>query len=69
MDQYRRTLSLDPGRDYFYVNMGPVSDGSDPSRYAFPTDTSAVRFAETHKRLRPEREIAVDYPDGSRRGI
>ncbi|QGH80634.1 hypothetical protein SEA_RAHALELUJAH_74 [Mycobacterium phage Rahalelujah] len=68
--EYRTTLDLDPDTEYTYVEMGPKPDMplwhhlAQPSRYPFPKEAAAFRFAEAHKE--PGRKIQVKTPDGNR---
>ena len=60
---YRKSLSLDRD-DYVYVHMGVRDDLNGNGSYPFPSDEAAQRFARTHKERDPNRDIAVEYPDG-----
>ncbi len=68
--KYRRELTLDTEKQYWYVDMGPkpgMPDWhvlSDPSRYPFPTERAAVRFSRNHKQIDPTRRVRVLFPDG-----
>ncbi|QFG04645.1 hypothetical protein PBI_KEZIACHARLES14_71 [Mycobacterium phage Keziacharles14] len=70
MQEYRTTLELDPETQYTYVEMGPKPDVplwhhlASPSRYPFPKESAAFRFAEAHKE--PGRKIHVLTTDGER---
>lgn len=72
MNEYRKTLELDPETSYTNVEMGPVPGMplwhhlSQPSRYPFPTEKAGFRFAETNKARHPEREVVVATADGER---
>lgn len=72
MNEYRKTLELDKSTDYTFVEMGPIPDlprwheQANPSRFPFPTEKAAFRFAERHKADHPAREVAVATPDGER---
>ncbi|AIK67788.1 hypothetical protein PBI_EQUEMIOH13_72 [Mycobacterium phage Equemioh13] len=72
MKEYRTTLELDPGASYTYVELGPIPElppwhvQSQPSRWPFPKEKAAFRFAEAHKADHPNREVAVATTDGER---
>lgn len=70
MAEYRRELTLDTDKQYWYVDMGVVLDRlNGPGRYPFPTEPAALRFARNHKRISPDRSVAVLFPDGRRLDI
>lgn len=59
-----------PGKKYTWVEMGPKPDMplwhhlAQPSRYPFPTEKAAFRFASNHKS--PGRKVQVLTTDGKR---
>lgn len=69
-ESYRRELELDPEASYTYVELGPRPTLhawhtlSEPTRYPFPTEQAAFRFAENHRE--PGRRVRVITPDGNR---
>ncbi|ASR77177.1 hypothetical protein KIV66_gp70 [Mycobacterium phage MyraDee] len=64
MKEYRTGIVLDPESTYWYVEMGVLNHLNGASRYPFPTEHAAIRFAAAHKRRAPHRAITVRYPDG-----
>ncbi|QTF81494.1 hypothetical protein SEA_TARSUSIV_70 [Mycobacterium phage TarsusIV] len=70
MKEYRTTLDLDPETSYTYVEMGPKPEmpywheSAQPSRFPFPKEQAAFRFAEAHRE--PGRKVQVITPDGKR---
>ncbi|QGJ90214.1 hypothetical protein PBI_SHEAKEIRA_68 [Mycobacterium phage SheaKeira] len=70
MDEYRKTLDLDAETSYTWVELGPKPDVplwhhlASPSRYPFPKENAAFRFAEAHKT--PGRKVQVLTTDGQR---
>ncbi|AUV62026.1 hypothetical protein KIV63_gp18 [Mycobacterium phage SWU2] len=71
MNTYRTSVDLD-GDTYTYVEMGPVPGMplwhhlSQPSRWPFPKEQAAFRFAETAKGSHPQRDVVVITPDRKR---
>lgn len=56
-DTYERP-SLNRGP--FYVFLGPLDHiNNKPSFYAYPTEQAAQRAADEHRRLHPQRAVAV----------
>ncbi|APC43218.1 hypothetical protein KI248_gp31 [Mycobacterium phage Phaded] len=71
MKEYRKRLEpIDSDSSYTYVEMGPKPDmppwheQAHPSRFPFPNNDAALRFARTH--AEPGREVVIAYPDGRR---
>ncbi|ASR86170.1 hypothetical protein SEA_BOBSWAGET_65 [Mycobacterium phage BobSwaget] len=69
MQEYRTTIEVeDTGKTY--VELGPAPEMphwhplSQPSRWPFPSEQAAWRFAEAHKV--PGREVVVSTSDGKR---
>lgn len=69
--EYRKAIQLSSETEYWFVEMGPVPDRPAwhqevyrHNRYPFPTEFAAFRFAASHKRRDPNRDIAVRCPDG-----
>ncbi|AOT27744.1 hypothetical protein SEA_LEVIATHAN_74 [Mycobacterium Phage Leviathan] len=71
MKEYRTTLDHDTGGSTF-VELGPIPElppwhvQSNPSRWPFPKEKAAFRFAESTKADHPNREVVVVTPDGER---
>ncbi|QZE10973.1 hypothetical protein SEA_AGAPE74_74 [Mycobacterium phage Agape74] len=71
MKEYRTTLDHDTGESTF-VELGPIPElppwhvQSNPSRWPFPKEKAAFRFAEATKADHPNREVVVATPDGER---
>ncbi|BBC43894.1 hypothetical protein [Mycobacterium phage GS4E] len=61
-----------PGKSYTWVEMGPIPElppwhvQSNPSRFPFPGEKEAWRFAEGCKTDHPNREVVVATTDGER---
>ncbi|UJD20909.1 hypothetical protein SEA_ZIMMER_71 [Mycobacterium phage Zimmer] len=72
MNEYRTTVDLDPETRYSFVEMGPVPEMplwhhlAQPTRFPFPSERAAFRFAESNKAQHPRREVRVATPDGKR---
>ncbi|ACE79995.1 hypothetical protein Pukovnik_69 [Mycobacterium phage Pukovnik] len=72
MKEYRTTLELDPETSYTYVELGPIPElplwhcQAHPSRFPFPKEKAAFRFAEAQRYDHPNREVVVATPDGQR---
>lgn len=63
-EQYRRSLPVNSHRDYWLVDLGRLDYANGPANYPFPSEESAIRFAKVHKRISPDRYVAVRYPSG-----
>jgi hypothetical protein len=67
MKQYRKTIPLDREKDYWFVELGPISgmpawhEQSKTASYPFPTAEAAKRFALAHERMWPGRRVEVIY--------
>lgn len=73
MNEHRTEIPLDPEVSYSYVEMGPTpnsplwhQDIYNRSRYAFPTEQAAFRFANHERGRHPGRTIIVITNDGER---
>ena len=72
MKEYRRDVEHKPDNEYHWVILGPLPEvppwhlQSEPTRYPFPTDTAAFRFAENNKATYPGRSVEVLTIDGER---
>jgi hypothetical protein len=70
MTEYRKELPPIEEGKYWHVDFGPIPgkpdwhEQSKPTSYAFPTDVAALQFADAHKRLEPDRYVAVRHPQG-----
>jgi hypothetical protein len=73
MTEYRKGLG--PITGSHNVELGALPDKPDwheqahPSRWPFPTEESAVKFAEARKAERPDRDVVIVYPGGGRREL
>ncbi|AMW64423.1 hypothetical protein SEA_SMELLYB_74 [Mycobacterium phage SmellyB] len=68
--EYRKEIELDLNQGYTFVELGPAPEMpywhhlAQPSRWPFPSESAAFRFAEAHKV--PGRDVAVLTRDGER---
>ncbi|APD17413.1 hypothetical protein PBI_ACHEBE_65 [Mycobacterium phage Achebe] len=63
---YRRSINIEAGNEYWFVDMGRRDPINGPGSYPFPDVDAATRFARSHKARDPEREVVIRYPDGRR---
>lgn len=66
MDTYRKGIPLSTTTDYWHVDLGRLDAINGPGSYPFPTERAALRFADVHQGLAPNRSVAVRYPIGHR---
>ncbi|QBP31088.1 hypothetical protein SEA_REFUGE_70 [Mycobacterium phage Refuge] len=70
MNEYRK--NLDPVSGSTHVELGPLPElplwhtSAHPSRWPFPSEESARKFAEARKAERPDRTVAIVSPSGGR---
>ena len=69
MPEYRKSISLDPNTEYWFVELGVLSARHGGAAYPFPSYEAARTFAFTHKRRDIDRDVSVIYPDGSQHPI
>ncbi|QAY14239.1 hypothetical protein SEA_HEXAMO_73 [Mycobacterium phage Hexamo] len=68
--EYRKEIELDLNQGYTFVELGLAPEMpawhhlAQPSRWPFPSENAAFRFAEAHKV--PGRDVAVLTRDGER---
>lgn len=68
MKEYRKTIELDSSTEYWFVELGPIPGYPDwhvqskTTSYPFPTAAAAERFADSHARMWPGREVEVKAP-------
>ncbi|WXX09778.1 hypothetical protein [Mycobacterium phage MS619] len=71
MKEYRTSIEVED-QGSTYVELGPIPElppwhvQSHPSRWPFPKEKAAFRFAEATKADHPNREVVVATPDGER---
>ncbi|AFV51202.1 hypothetical protein ST20ES_74 [Mycobacterium phage 20ES] len=71
MREYRKTIVTEETGSTF-VELGPIPElpawhvQANPSRWPFPKEKAAFRFAEAHKADHPNREVVVATVDGER---
>lgn len=71
--EYRKQVELDPGSDYWFVELGESTFLNGGSAYPFPSERAAQVFAENQKFLAKmrgnDREVRIRYPNGDIKNI
>lgn len=72
MKEFRRDIDHGPESRFHWVVLGPIPElpawhtQSEETRYPFPTDKAAFRFADNVKATYPQRTVEVHTVDGER---
>ncbi|AOZ61310.1 hypothetical protein SEA_DARTHPHADER_70 [Mycobacterium phage DarthPhader] len=72
MNEYRKTIDLDPETRSTFVELGPVPGfppwhfAAQPARYPFPSEKAGFTFANSEKSRHPGRKVMVVTTDGKR---
>ena len=73
MKEFRRDIEHKPDSEYLWVELGVIPElppwhlqATSSSRYPFPTEQAAFRFANNVKAEYPNRDVAVLTIDGER---
>lgn len=69
MKEYRKRIEIDRDKDYYWVELGVLSQAHGGASYPFPTYEAARKFALFHKHRDIHRSVSVVYPDGSQHPI